>query len=136
MTVQTSIEAALFARAAGLVLSPALPVSWPNIAFTPVLTGYLSITHLPNVSRRLFLGSGDPHQRLGLLQVSVFTKLNAGASAATEIAGKVAEWFPTDHEMTSGGITVHVTKAPDVIQALRQDPFWHVPVRISYESFS
>jgi len=92
-TIQSSIEAALFARAASFLLSPTLPFAWLNVSFTKPIGGYLRVTHVPNIARRLFLGSGDPHQRLGLLQVGVFQPLNKDASQATEIAGKVAEHF-------------------------------------------
>lgn len=135
-TIQGSIEAALFARVASLALSPAIPVAWPNVSFTPPTAGYLRVTHVPNIARRLFLGSTDPHQRLGLLQVDAFTPLNKGASAATEIAGMVAEHFPADLKMTSGTVTVRVTKAPDVAQAIADDAFWFVPVTVSYEAYA
>lgn len=136
MTIPAQIEAALFDRVASLVLSPALPVAWPNMSFAPVLTGYLAVTHLPTINRRRLIGSGEPHQRLGLLQVSVFAQINKGSSAATEIAGKIAEHFPADLSMINDGLAVRVTQTADVMQALRNDPFWHVPVRISYECWA
>lgn len=135
-TIQSNIETALFARVAALVLSPALPIAWPNLAFTRPATGFLRVTHVPNINRRLFIGSRDPHQRLGLLQVDVFTPLNKGASTATEIAGKVAEHFACDLKMISGGVTARVTKAPDVAQAVTDDTHWLVPVTVQYEVFA
>lgn len=135
-TIQSQIEAALFSRVASMALSPAMPIAWPNVSYSPPTTGYIRVTHVPNIARRLFLGSTDPHQRLGLLQVDAFTPLNKGASAATEIAGKVAEHFPADLKMTSGTVTVRVTKAPDVSQAIADDAFWFVPVTVSYEVFA
>lgn len=136
MTIEGSIEAALFTRVASLVLSTAMPVAWPNLSFEPILTGYLMVTHLPNGNRRMFIGSGEPHQRLGLLQVSVFAPKNKGPTPATEMAGKVAEHFPCDLKLVSGDVSLRITKAPDVIQAMANDPFWHVPVRISYECWA
>lgn len=136
MTIETNIETALFARAAALILSPAWPVAWPNNTFTPVVTGYLAVNHLPNGARRVFIGSAGPHHRLGLLQVSVFAPLNKGASPATEIAGKVAEHFPCDIKLRSGPVAVRVTQAPEIMAAMRNDQFWHVPVRISYECWA
>ena len=75
-TIETSIWMALKARVSTLVLSPVLPVSWPNESFTPPAAGYLRVTHVPNIANRLFIGSAAANQRLGLLQVSVFAKLN------------------------------------------------------------
>lgn len=135
-TIQSSIETALFARVASLVLSPALPVAWPNLAYDPPTTGYLRVTHVPNVARRIFLNGSDPHQRLGLLQLDVFQPLNKSAATATELAGKVAEYFPCDLKMVSGAVTVRIAKAPDVAQAIADDAFWFVPVTCQYESFS
>ncbi len=136
MTIEVSIETALFTRMAALVLSPAMPVAWPNVDFSPVLSGYLMVTHLANGARRAFIGSAGHHQRLGILQVSVFAPLNKGASPATEIAGKVAEHFPCDLKLPSGDVSVRITKAPDIMQAMRNDSFWHVPVRVSYECWA
>jgi hypothetical protein len=135
-TIQSSIEVALFSRVASLTLSPALPVAWPNVSYDPPLTGYIRVTHIPNIARRLFLGSSDPHQRMGLLQVDVFTPLNKGASAATEIAGKVAEHFACDLKMVSGDVTVRVSKAPDVNQAIADDAYWFVPTTVTYEAYA
>lgn len=135
-SIETSIWLALKARAQALVLSPMLPVAWPNESFTKPAGGYLRITHIPNVNRRLFLGSNDPHQRLGLFQVSVFAPLNKGATPATEIAGKIAAHFPADLPMRSGGITVRVGKAPDVAPGFAEDTHWHVPVTISYQAIA
>ncbi|RWE96468.1 phage tail terminator-like protein [Mesorhizobium sp.] len=135
-TLQSSIEAALFARVAALVLSPVLPIAWPNVAFTKPTTGYLRVNHTPNAARRLFIAGTDPHQRMGLLQVDAFQKLNAGASAATETAGLIAAWFPCDLPLFQDGIRVRVTKAPDVAGALSDDTHWMVPVTVSYEVFA
>lgn len=135
-TLQSSIEAALFARAAGLVLSPVLPIAWPNVAFTKPATGYLRVNHMPNTARRLFIAGSDPHQRVGLLQIDAFQALNAGASAATEIAGLIAAWFPCDLALFRDGIGIRVTKAPDIAGAMADDTHWQVPVTIAYEAFA
>lgn len=77
-----------------LVLSPALPVAWPNESFTKPTSGYLRVAWIPNLNRRLFLNGSDPHQRVSLLQVDVFAKKNQNAAVAIEIAGQVATHFP------------------------------------------
>jgi len=135
-TVEGNIEQALFARLAAFVHAPALPIAWPNVSINPKPASYLRVSHIPNTNRRPFLGSGAPHQRLGLLQVDVFTQKNAGAKAATEIAGSVAAHFQPDMPLRSGGITTRVTKAPDVGPALADDTHWQVPVTVSYEAFA
>lgn len=133
-TIEGHIEAALFARVAALALTPAMVVAWPNKAFTPPAEGYLRVTHVPNVNRRLTIGSADPHQRLGLLQVSVFLPLNKGSSPATEIAGAIAAHFPADLRMRSGNVTVKVERKPDVSQGTPDGAYWHVPVMIRHQT--
>lgn len=61
-------------RVEALVLSPVLPIAWPNLSFIKLEKGYLRVTRVPNLNGRLFIGSTDPHQRLGLLQIDVFGK--------------------------------------------------------------
>jgi len=134
-SIETSIWLALRARIEALTLSPALPIAWPNESFTPPSSGYLRVTWIPNINRRLFLGSADAHQRLSLLQVDVFAKKNQNVAVALEIAGKVAQHFPADLRMTAQGITCRVIKAPDVAQPLPDDAFLMVPVTIAIEAF-
>lgn len=138
-TVQSEIEAALFARVATFTHSPAIPVAWPNVSMNSKPARYLRVNHIPNTSRRLFVGSGAPHQRLGLLQVDVFTQLNQGPSTATEIAGLIAAHFPVDLRLTTGSplkIVGRVTKAADVGPSLPDDTHLMMPVTIQYESLT
>jgi len=136
-TIQSDIEAALFSRLASFNYSPALPIAWPNVSMNPKPARYLRVNHIPNTSRRLFVGSGAPHQRLGLLQVDVFTPLNQGPSTATEIAGLIAAHFPADLRLTTGSplkIVGRVAKASDVGPALPDDTHWMVPTTVYYEA--
>lgn len=136
MTIETSIENALFERVATLALNPALPVAWPNVSFQRPTTGYVRVTHMPNTSQRLFIKSTAPHRRRGILQVDVFMPLNGGATKATENAGKVAEHFSTDLKLPKDGLSVRITKAPDVAQAFSDETHWQVPVTITYECYA
>ncbi|TPK14166.1 MULTISPECIES: DUF4128 domain-containing protein [unclassified Mesorhizobium] len=135
-STETQIWLALKGRVQTLTLSPVLPIAWPNEDFTKPITGYLRVTHVPNINRRLFIGSTDPHQRIGLLQIDVFAKKNQDASVAAEISGHVAAWFPTDLQMPYGAISLRVTKAPDVAQPIADDTHWQTPVTVSYEAFA
>jgi hypothetical protein len=113
-----------------------LPISMPNESFTKPTGCYLRVTWVPNINRRLFLGSSDPHQRLGLLQVDVFGKKNENVAVAVEIAGKVAEHFACGTEMWRDGLRVSVAKAPDVGQPIDGDTHVQVPVIVAYECFA
>lgn len=133
-TVPGHIEAALFARVRDFVHSPALPISWPNVPFNPPPGPHLRVTHIPNMNRRLFLGSNDPHQRLGILQIGVFAPFNQGTTAATEIAGEIEDHFPADLVMRSGPVVVRVERAPESAQPIADTAHWLVPVSIRYQA--
>lgn len=140
-SIEQSIETAVLSRTGGLAALTGLPIAWPNLGFTPPTDAqgralpYLRVSHLPNVNQRLFINS-DTHRRPGILQISVYAPLDSGASAATRIAGQVAGHFPMDHRVTVDGVTVRVTKAPDIAPALKDEPYWAVPVSVSYEAFA
>jgi hypothetical protein len=135
-TIETSLWLALRARVEALTLSPALPVAWPGEAFNPPLSGYLRMTWIPNMNRRLFMRGSDPHQRLSLLQVDVFAKKNQPATVAIEIAGQVAAHFPADLRMAAYGVTARVTKAPEVAQPIEGDTHLMVPVTVSIQTIA
>jgi hypothetical protein len=129
-TIEASIQAALFARMASLVVSPAHPVAWPNLSFkAPANKRYLRVSHLPNTTDRLYIGSSEPHQHQGILQVTVCAPLNSGEEAAREIAGLVANHFPADLALANG---VRITKRPNTASALIIDTELQIPVSIAY----
>lgn len=135
-SIETSIETALFARMALLVLAPALPVAWPNVAFTPPSPRrYLRVSHLPNTTDRLYQGQKGSHRHQGILQVLVCHPLNSGETAAREIAGTVASHFPAGLKLYSGEAKVKITKRADIASALTTDTEIHIPVSIAYRSF-
>lgn len=136
-TIEASIQTALFTRAASLVLSPVHPVAWPNVAFTPPNPKkYLRVTQMPNVTDRLVIGSDGPHQHQGILQVMVCAPLNSGEATAREVAGLVANHFPADLRLTSGGLTVRITKRANIASALVTDTELQIPVSIPYRCFA
>lgn len=135
-SIETSIWLTLKARVQALVLSPVLPVAWPNESFSKPAGGYLRVTHVPNLNRRLFLSGSDPHQRLGLLQVDVFMPRNQNVAVALEVAGKVAAHFPADLRMAYGDVTVRVQSAPTVAQPIDDDTHLLVPVTVQIETFA
>lgn len=131
--VETSILLALKARVQSLVLLPALPIAWPNESFTKPSGGYLRVTWIPNINRRLFLGGSDPHQRMSLLQVDVFAPRNQNVAVVLEIAGKVAAHFPADLRLTAHAVTARVTRAPEIAPPIDDSTHVMVPVTIPIE---
>ncbi|MDF2797516.1 MAG: hypothetical protein K0R85_260 [Devosia sp.] len=136
-TIEASIQAALFARMASLVISPAHPISWPNVSFTPPASKrYLRVSHLPNATERLFINSGGKHRHQGILQVMVCAPLNSGEAAAMEIAGLMADHFPVDHQLGGDGLQVRIPKRPNVAAAMIADTELQIPVSIAYECWA
>lgn len=135
-TTEGAIQEALFARLATLVLSPVHPVAWTNLNFTaPAGNRYLEARFVPNTANRILIGSTDPHERMGFLQVNVRDKLNTG-SRAIDIAGLVAAHFPADLKLYhSTGIMVRITAAPEVNAMMTETlpPGVMVPILIPYE---
>jgi hypothetical protein len=134
VTAEAKIMEALFGRLAALVLTPVLPIAWPNLTLTPPTTGkFLRVQFIPNIANRVFIGSDEPHQLMGLFQVSVCWPLNAGEGAPRDIAGTVAGQFPADLRLDVGGLSVRVTKRPDVDDLLIEDSRVQIPVTIEWE---
>jgi hypothetical protein len=138
-TPEARIEAALLGRLATLTFNPAIAVAWPGLPFPAAgqtkPDNYLRVEHDAIAKTRPFL-SGTSRQR-GSLFISACLKLGTSTTAATDIAGRIADHFPPDHEMTVEGITVRITQRPDVHGGYRDDTDqrWRVPVVIPYEAW-
>jgi hypothetical protein len=133
-SIPEATETALFTCAAGLAAITGLPIAWPNVNFTAPASGrYLRVDHLPNTTRRPFINDAE-HIRPGILQVMVVVKKAEGKTIATRYAGQVVDHFPTDSKMVLDGITVRITKEPDIAPPLPNDTSFMIPVSVSYET--
>ncbi|WP_257317920.1 DUF4128 domain-containing protein [Shinella pollutisoli] len=128
---------AIKARIQSLTLSPALPVVWPK-GSAPTSGKYLTVHWMPNVTQRRAVSSNGAHRRPGILQLTIFSplSLNQAPEVDTELAGQIAEHFPTDHRMTFGGVSVRVQRAPSISQAYRSDAYWITPVSVFVETLA
>lgn len=135
-TIETAVWLALRGRVEALALSPALPVAWPNEAFTPPAGPYLKIEHVPNRTLRIFIPSTSPHHYRGILQIGVMTKLNQGVGYPTEIAGDIADHFPADLKLPAHGVMLRVTSHPSIGPAQPQATHLMIPVSIDYEAYA
>lgn len=145
-TVETAIWQALRARVATLT---GFAVNWPLEPFTPPASGgkplpYVECRHLPNANVRRFIGSSDPHERMGILQLTLCWPASEVGTGSGKVhpdvliqqAGEIAAHFPTDLPLDFEGIRVRVERAPDVAQPMRDDAFWRVPVTVRYTCFA
>jgi len=138
-TVEGAIQEALLARLASLVLNPVHTVAWPNNNFTkPTNNRFLEAKFVPNGAARVFIGSSDPHRRIGFLQVNVRDGLNQGPRVV-DTAGLVAAHFPADLQLPHAfGLTVRITAAPDVSDMIVETtpPGVLVPVLVPFECWA
>lgn len=139
MTVEERIEAALFGYLAEREFVASIPLSWPNVDFTPPHppAPYVRVRHLPNSNRRFLLRGSDPHFRRGILSLTAVTPLRVGPSAATALAGAIAAQFPADLAIFGAeGLKVTVQAAPSVRDAFPADTSWNVLVSVLYQAFA
>jgi hypothetical protein len=141
MAIETDIMAALFARVSSF--APAMPIAWPNVLFTPTSSGsparlnpYLRVQFVPNTANRVLIGSDDPHQHVGLLQLSVYWAKGVGEADARARAAAVAAHFPCDYVLISGAAAVRITKRPDVRDMIVEDAAIQIPVMIDWEVYA
>lgn len=151
-TVETAIWQAVKARVQSLpapVNYPSMPgrCDWPLEVFTKPQAGavpvsYLEVRHLPNTSVRRFIGSNDPHERMGILQLSLMWPVSdvgqgkTHPDVLTQMAGLIAAHFPTDLRMVFQDVTVRVEKAADVAQPYRDEAYWRVPTSIRWRCWA
>lgn len=136
-TIEASIHGAIKAQVETLPMIATYPVVWStDDSYQPEPSvRFLRATWIPNRVNRLMIGSTDPHQRPGLLQIDVMGRKTAGEGVAIEIAGQVAEHFPADLPMDFGDVRVRVTQAPDVGPVFVGTHI-QVPVTIRVETFA
>lgn len=135
-TVESTIPSVLFARVAELALTPALPVSYPDIPFIPPANAYLEVRHLPNSNINRFIGNADDTQYRGLLQITVVYPSGKGIVAPNEVAGKIVDHFKKGTVLRSGATTVRVYEKPSVAPSSQDTDRVHVPVTIKYNCFA
>lgn len=135
-TVESTIPSILFARVAELALTPVLPVSYPDIPFTPPVGAYLEVRHLPNSNVNLFIENDATVQYRGLLQITVVYPSGKGIVAPNEVAGKVVDYFGKGTILRSGAVSVRIYEKPSVASSMQDTDRIRIPVTIKYNCFT
>ncbi len=147
-TIETKIALALQARVASLPLPYSVMWTDDEPAALPTSGGqpapYIEAHHEPNRTVRLLIKADAPHERPGLLLLTLcwpIAKVGTGSgkthrNAIGEQAGKIAAHFPAGLCMSFQGVGVNVTKAPDVLGAYRDDAYLRTQVRVEYRTFA
>lgn len=140
-SIDERIFDALATRVLSLPFSPGMPFAWPNKAFVPT-DQFIRVTVVPNTNERLYIsGIRTVTRRLGILQLSVFTKLNDGVEDGLSLVTVIKDHFPCDLILRSAlpvdsgepDVRVQITNLPSDAQGMRDESNWHIPVSIPYE---
>ena len=125
-SVRTALEAKLNA------MTPTLAIAWQNVGYTPVTgTPYQAAYLMPATPENPTVGDTF-YREQGIFQVSLFYPLLEGTGAVDARAELIRAAFPRGESMTSGGVTVRISRTPEVGQGRRDGDRWHVPVKIRW----
>lgn len=134
-----SIEDALLYHLSVLILAPAWPIAWPNLAFTPQIgQAYLEPRFLPNVTDRAGAGTNAARRHRGLFQVTCFGTENTGSAPSSEVADAIIEHFGPDVVIDRNGVRVRIgsfdgsSSVPYRSQGFNENGWWVVPVTIPW----
>lgn len=138
-SIDTQIWLALSAKVATVTTTPTLPVYDPDAAIPPPASGgnpapFLLVSDARNDNQRLSIG-GKVSRRSGTLMLSVQWPIALTVTHAQliQVSGSIADQFPADTHMKSGGMCLRVTRDADAMQPYR-DGIYHVAVvRVPWE---
>lgn len=114
-------------------LTPALPVAWENVPFTPPDGRYARAFLLPADTERLFL-EGTGREYRGVFQVSLVMTLGSGAAAAESLLASLDAAFSVT--ITSGGLRVYLLTPFSASSPQPEEGRWVMPVSATYEALS
>lgn len=130
-----AIRAALGTRLQ--LLSPAIPLAWPNSAYTPVVgTPFARVAFLPGLTSNPTMGAGslDVKRYNGLMQVALFYPINTGEGDPRRKADAVIALFPRGLTLNASGIDVHIDYTPSAAPGFTQDAWYVLPVSVYYRA--
>lgn len=122
-------------------LKEALPILWPGQNVDMPSGNALEVTHLVNKPNRRFIGSNDPHDRMGILQIALLSTFSGNAHAETvtrDVAGTIAEHFATDLRLSYADVMVRIYEAPEVGTSFKDEARSRVvtPVSVRWQCFA
>lgn len=127
-----SIRAALETGLDGM--TPALATAWENVDFTPTPgTPYQRAYLLPAEPDDIEM-SGKKFLERGIFQISLFYSLDEGPAAASTRADLIRGTFYRGASFTSGGVTVDITRTPEIGPAMADDDRYMIPIRVRFSA--
>ena len=132
--IQTKIFNALATKLAALTFSPALPIAWPNVNFTPpdANTGYIRAQLFPATAEQTTLGTDGQNRHTGIFQVDVIWPENQGLTAPTEKAGAIADHFKRGTLLTTDSIALRIDQPPLVRGIIVDGGTIQIPIDVRY----
>jgi len=133
MTGIVNIRAALETALNGM--SPALATAWENNAFAPPAStvayqkAYVMFATPDNPEY------GSAHQELGIFQVTLMYPLQIGTSTVAARAELLRTTFRRGASFTSSGVTVIITRTPEVSAGTVDGDRFTVPVKCRFSAF-
>lgn len=111
--------------------SPALPIAWPEVNFTPPVSGkYLRIDLFTNAP--FWQGVTNGRMDQGLLQVTVVWPRGQGIIKASEVAALVMEHFAKGLVLIGSGVRVKINREPWAASPITEDDKTSIPVTVSW----
>jgi len=134
--VEAKIADLLLTHLGALTFTPAIPVSYPGVPFTPPEGTYLEATFIPNTNVNRFVGHDSTTEHRGILQVSVYAPASVGLIPPLGIAGKVVEHFERGAVIVDGTLRVRISGRPSVAAPIQEPDRVHIPVSVNWRAFA
>ena len=127
--VRAALETALAA------MTPAVATAWENVPFTPPAASvpYQAAFLIPAEPDNAEYGAA--HTEQAIFQVSLFYPLQVGPAAAAARAEMLRTLFKRGASFTSSGVTVKVTRTPEVSQGTVDGDRWFLPVKVRISAY-
>jgi hypothetical protein len=126
----TSVRAALEVKLAAM--TPALATAYENAPYTPIAgTPYQAVYLMAATPENPTLGDGF-YREQGIFQISLFYPLQSGPKAAADRAELIRTAFKRGTALTSGTVTVRISRTPEIGQGRVDGDRWHQIVRVQY----
>lgn len=135
---EAAIPALLFKHLQELSLAPPLPISFPDIPFTPPAGPWLAVDYLTNRNISPFVAHDAAVLMRGILQVAVVTPRGAGELVAKRIGAIIAEHFRAGIPLrpVGEGFTLKIDGRPSIGGAMHEDKWTRTPVTIMWRTFA
>lgn len=115
--------------------SPAILVAWQNKAFQPPAANarYLRAFLLPGETGSEDL-RGQHRSYVGVWQINVCMPAGAGAGPAEALAATISALYPKENRISSGGLSILLTRPMTVRPAISDPDRYVVPVDCAYRA--